>query len=196
MRSYLQPSAFILFGIMLNAACNSSADEKNTEINKQDTTTIISVPAVPVKPTLKETVLNEKTLITGKKLYNSGTVGPDEFKSLSIRNIDSTGGDENGFRYHIVDTLFSGPDSKVLLIGREYESENYVWIAVFDNNNKLIDHKTVYYDNAEGFMSVESGIRNNLISITTINEYAENEKGKKVTGIFQLDGNNKIVKAP
>lgn len=193
MRPYLKLSSALLLSIMLNTACNSSTDKKTSETNKQDTTAII---VAPVKPMLKDVQLNEKTVILEKKLYNSEKISTDAFRSLSLGIIDSTSGDENGFKYHIIDTLFSGPNVKVLVIGREYESENYAWVAVYDSNNKLIDFKTVYYDNAEGFMSVETGIKNNLLSITTYNEYAEKEKDKKVTAVFRIDENNKFIKAP
>lgn len=195
MRSYWQLSMVFLFGFMFNTACNSSTDEKPVEAIKKDSTVVPVIPPAALKPTLRETILNEKTFITEKKLHNSTKIDPAAFRSLSVRAIDSTGGDENGFRYHIVDTLFLGQNVKVLLIGREYESENYAWIAVYDGNDKLLDHKTVYYDNAEGFMSVETTIKNNLISITTFNEYAEKDKEKKITETFLINENNKIVKA-
>lgn len=193
MRPYLKLSSALLLSIMLNTACNSTTDKKTSETNKQDTT---AITVAPVKPMLKDVQLNEKTVILEKKLYNSEKISTDAFRSLSLGIIDSTSGDENGFKYHIIDTLFSGPNVKVLVIGREYESENYAWVAVYDSNNKLIDFKTVYYDNAEGFMSVETGIKNNLLSITTYNEYAEKEKDKKVTAVFRIDENNKFIKAP
>ena len=106
--------------------------------------------------------------------------------------IDSSAGNENGFRYHVIDTLLLDQSIKVLLIGREYESENYTWITIYDGNNKLLDHKTVYYDNAEGFLAVETVIKNNQLIITTFNEYAEQEKDKKITEVYYLNENNKI----
>jgi hypothetical protein len=64
-----------------------------------------------------------------------------------------------------------------VLLCRGSENENIVWIASYGTGKKLIDYKQVYYDNAEGFLLVETIIKNNITSITTTNEY---EEGKKV----------------
>ena len=196
MKCYLKSALPFVLVVVIASSCNTpSIEEKSIEQANPDTTAAkIPEPVVPLKATLKETVLNEKTLITGKRLYNAPKIDDDKFKLLSIKLIDSSGNDDNGFKYHIIDTLFTGAVTKILLIGREYESENAAWIAVYDHNNKLLDHKTVYYDNAEGFMSIETIIKNNQLSITTYNEYAEKEKDKKTTALYQLNENNKIVK--
>ncbi len=183
----------ILIFSLLNSTCNSATEKNLVEETQHDTIAIVNKnPASSVKAKLKETVLNEKTVITGKRLSAAQKVDAAGYKSLSIKMIDSTTGDENGFRYHVVDTLLSDQKIKVLLIGREYESENFIWITIYDDHDKLLDHKTVYYDNAEGFLSVETVIKNNQLTITAFNEYAEQEKDKKTIEVYHLNENNKI----
>ena len=191
----LRTSSVILIFLLLNSSCNSSTEKKKSEASKSDTITIEHNDiAIPVKIVLKEIVLNERAVITGNRLSASKKMDGEVYKLLSVKMIDSTAGDETGFRYHIIDTLLSDHGIKVLLIGREYESENFIWITVYDDQNKLLDHRTVYYDNAEGFLSIETIIKNNQLGITTFNEYAEQEKGKKTTAVYHLDENNRFVK--
>ena len=190
---YLRTCTVALLFSLLNTACNSTTEEKSPGEKYPDTISIVSnnIATVP-KTKLKEMVLNEKTVIADNRLHNSRKIGLTDYRSLSLKMIDSTAGDENGFSYHIVDTLLSGKDMKIVLIGREYESENFIWIAIYDGKDKLVDHKTVYYDNAEGFLSVETVIKNNQLTITTLNEYAEQKN--KLTEVYHLDENNKMVK--
>ncbi|MEP7164535.1 MAG: hypothetical protein ABI741_07570 [Ferruginibacter sp.] len=191
MRTYFRKSLSVLLFSLLFAACNSTTEKNAPGGIKTDTAIIVNNKTeIPVKDPLKEIVLNEKTVITGKRLIASKKIDAALYRSLSIKMIDSTAGDENGFSYHVVDTLLSAHGIKVLLIGRAYESENFIWIVIYDNQNKLLDHKTVYYDNAEGFLAVETIIKNNKLTITTFNEYAETEKEKKKTEVYHLNENN------
>ena len=178
-------SMFALF-----VACNQ--DPKSGFVSPK----IVSSTPEPVKETvivqtlLKDARLNEKTMVSNKILAKSHKLSGEEFASLSVRSLDSTAGSENAFIYHLVDTLFSNNNIKVFLIGREYESENIVWIAVYNGQGKLLDHKQVYYDNAEGFLLIESSITNNQLSITTQNDF-EGE-GTKKTLRYKLGPDNKI----
>ena len=193
MSFYLRSRSAILLFSLLNSTCNSSTEKNIVEENQYDSITIVNKKSVtPVKAKLKETVLNEKNVIAAKRLSASKKIDADGYRSLSIKMIDSTATGENGFRYHVIDTLLSDEGIKVLLIGRAYESENFIWITIYDDHDKLLDHKTVYYDNAEGFLSVETVIKNNQLTITTFNEYAQQEKDKKTTEVYHLNENNKI----
>ena len=195
MSFYLRTISAILLFSLLNSTCNSSTEKRLSAEPKPDTIAIVNNNiTIPGKIMLKETVLNEKNVITRKKLPASKKIDSEGYKLLSIKMIDSTATDENGFSYHIVDTLSLNKDIKVLLIGRAYESENFIWITIYDKQNKLLDHKTVYYDNAEGFLSVETIIKDNQLTITTFNEYAEQEKDKKITQVYHLNKNNRVVK--
>jgi len=193
MATYLKKSFLALSIGFSIAACNSSTEIKAVEL-KKDSVTETSVPEPPkeIPVSLKNIVLNEKRVIQGKILTASQKADKELYQVLSIKAIDSTAADGTAFKYHIVDTLFSKPGLKILLIGREYDSENYIWLAIYNDQNTLIEHKTVYYDNAEGFLSVESVIKNNEIAITTYNEFEEG--GKKTTEKFQVDGNDKLIK--
>jgi len=184
--------AIILLSCFI-VACNNTTEEKNAAASTADTSFKPPI-LVTLKTTLKETLLNEKTVIANKRLAAAPAMNTETCKTLSVKVIDSTATSESHFNYKILDTLFAGPTVKILLIGREYESENIIWMAVYDLQNKLLDHRTVYYDNAEGFMSVETIIKNDQLNITTYNEYAEQENEKKRTEVFHLNEDNKIVK--
>ena len=190
---YLIKCSVILLCPLMILSCNAAIEKNPVKEKLRDTIAIVNNNSSPaLKTFLKETVLNEKIIIAGKRLSASKKIDADGYRSLSIKMIDSSAGDENDFRYHVIDTLLLDQSIKVLLIGREYESENYIWITIYDNRNKLLDHKTVYYDNAEGFLAVETVIKNNQLIITTFNEYAEQEKDKKITEVYYLNENNKI----
>ncbi len=122
----------------------------------------------------------------------SYTMDATDYRNFSIKKIDSSAGDENGFIYHIVDTLFLKQGLIVLLIGREYISENIIWLAVYNEEHQLIDRKQVYYDNAEGFLSVETTIKNNELTINTKNDF--DEGNKNTTEKYWLTGAGKIIK--
>lgn len=180
--------------LILVISCNENPAGKKNDIVVTDsagTSEKTVMPDVPI--VLKDVTLNEQTLISGKKLSSSPAIDPKFYAGLSMKAMDSTASAESSFKYHIIDTLFSRPGLNILLIGREYESENIIWIAVYDSHNRLLDKKMVYYDNAEGFLSVETVIKNNQVTITSYNEYAEGGSQKKTTAVFHFNQENKLI---
>ena len=82
---------------------------------------------------------------------------------------------------------------KVVLMGREYSEENIIWMLVLDEKGNLTSSKELYYDNAEGFRSVNSEIKNNIITVTTSNDFAETTAEQKMKQVFMVSSEGKIV---
>ena len=139
---------------------------------------------------LKNFILNEKYLITGKLLSKSRKLKKEELASFSLSKIDEVY--SPGYIYKLIDTLFHSKGHLVILLGRGSENENIVWLASYGEGKKLIDYKQVYYDNSEGFLLVETVIRNNIASITTSNEYEESKK--VITERYRLATSYKLQK--
>jgi len=181
---------FIITACFL-AGCNDPV-ENNTLKEKKDTAANCIAATEKTQPSiLKDVILNEKELIGKKRLSSAAPVDFTQYKLLALKTIDSTAGDENGFKYHIIDSLLSKTGLTVLLLGREYDTENIAWIALYDDQHKLLDQLQVYYDNAEGFLSVESMIKNNQVTVHTRNDF--DEAKNESTIIYKLV-NNKLEK--
>ena len=192
MNSCLKAISIFLFPGIILYSCNA-APEKKPGKTTVDTTAVTSTPVLKTEPVLlKDAVINEKTLIDKKRLAASKKISADDYKRLSIKMIDSTAADANGYSYHIIDTLCSKTGLNILLIGREYVSENIAWVAVYDGKFDLMDHLQVYYDNAEGFLLVETIIKNNQLSVNSRSEFEETKNN--ITDLYRLDENNRIVK--
>lgn len=142
---------------------------------------------------LKETVLNPKTVIDNKRISAGRLLNAGEINRLSLKSIDSTASGTS-FKYHLIDTLFSSPEIDIYLIGREYTEENILWVASYDKHPKLLDYLIVYYDNSEGFLSIGSVIKNNMISVSKQDEYADTTKEAARTDIYYFNEANKLVK--
>ena len=178
-------------------ACNDGGQKKVQEQVPQPSDTIGLVePGVkaPGSINLKEMEISTKTIIDNGKLSGSRLLNTNELMLLSIPSIDSTAGSRSVFRYHLVDTLFSGSNLKVLLIGREYTEENILWIASYDRSSALLDHVEVYYDNAEGNLSIGCIVKNNSISVSKENVYAANSREANKTEVYLFDERDRLVK--
>ena len=145
MKRYWNTSIAILLLVMLG--CNTERQEQTSESTdnvKQDSV----VANIPEAVNLKEMEINTKTIIDSKILSGSKQLDRNQIRKLSIALIDSTAaGSGDAFKYHVLDTLFSGSKFKLLLIGREYPEENILWIASYDEPSTLLDCVQVYYDN-------------------------------------------------
>ena len=127
-------------------------------------------------PQLKNKSLTAETLIATGSMAGSKKLTPKQLAALSLKRMDHTFDPQ--LQYRLMDTLYSGNGHYILLLGQWYDFENKAWIASYAAPAKLIDCRQVFYDNAEGFLSVETQIRNNIITITTYNEYEEGARKK------------------
>ncbi len=78
-------------------------------------------------------------------------------------------------------------ENKLLLIERDYESENNQWLCIVDSNNKIIDWLEVAYDNAEGFTATESTIYKDRVVVNEYNMYT-NPELQTITYLITNDG--------
>lgn len=140
---------------------------------------------------LKEKHLTIDTLIATGHLAKCKKLNKQQLAALSIKQLDKSFDPE--LQYRLIDTLHQGKEHYILLVGQWYDFENKAWVASYAAPNKLIDFRQVFYDNAEGFRSVETIIKNNTLTITTYNEY---EKGaaKKKTEKYSFDAAYRLQK--
>lgn len=127
---------------------------------------------------LKEKHLTAETLIATGHLEKCKKLSKQQLATLSVKQMDKSFDPE--LQYRLIDTLYQGKDHYILLLGQWYDFENKAWVASYAASNKLIDFRQVFYDNGEGFLSVETVIKNNTLSITTYNEYEEGAAKKKI----------------
>lgn len=127
---------------------------------------------------LKERALTTETLIATGYLEKCKKLNKQQLAMLSVNEMDQSF--DPDLQYRLIDTLYQGKDHYVLLLGQWYDFENKAWVASYAAPNKLIDYRQVFYDNGEGFLSVETVIKNNMLTITTHNEYEEGAAKKKV----------------
>lgn len=165
---------------LILCACNggSPGGETGKNSDSQHISALPEVTAPPpaIKVALADAVFNSAKLVDNKRLSGSPVCTESQVKSLSLNHIDSSGSGNHDFKYHVIDSLFVSAKGTILLLGREWPSENMAWLASYDAAYKLLDKQLVYYDNAEGFLSVESSISNNELIITTTNEFDEGAK--------------------
>ena len=146
----------------------------------QQLTTKTADTLLPVKkgPQLKPKSLTAETLIASGTMARSKLLNQNQLAALSLKTMDK--GFAPTLRYHLIDTLYKDNSYYILLLGQWYDYENKAWVASYAAPHQLIDFKQVFYDNAEGFLSVETEIKNNLLTITTFNEYEEGATKKRV----------------
>ncbi len=142
-------------------------------------------------PRLKEKSLTAETLIASGDMARGKKLNAQQLSALSVKKMDR--GFDPQLQYKLIDTLYKSSSHFIVLIGQWYDFENKAWVASYTAPGKLVDFKQVFYDNAEGFLSVETEIKNNIITITTINEYEEGGKQKK-TEKFRFGANYKLQK--
>lgn len=169
----------LLFFLLSAAICQSAA------AHTIDTDTTLQPPR------LKEKSLTAETLIASGHMANSKRLSAQQLAALSVKKMDKSFDPQ--LQYKLIDTLYKSNSHFIVLIGQWYDFENKAWVASYTAPGKLIDFKQVFYDNAEGFLSVETSIQQNIVTITTINEYEEKGAQKK-TERYRFGANYKLQK--
>lgn len=137
-----------------------------------------SKPATTQRYKLKDCMLTSESLISSGKISNSKWLTQQQLEALSVDKIDASFDADN--LYHVFDTLYESALGKVLLIGREHEFESKAWLVSYGANNHIAGSKIIYYDNAEGFLLVETSIKNDVITIVTLNDYEIEKASRKI----------------
>ncbi|MFN3380448.1 MAG: hypothetical protein ACK41O_13405 [Runella zeae] len=156
--------------------CTTQTQETATNLPAAPQPSITHEKA-PQQPQLEDFSLSYKQLMEDGKLSKARLLEGDQIKKYSI----DTGVDENflqNYKYHLLQTVLETPQTKLYLIGREYDNENIVWLCGYDEKHRLMFTKEVYYDNAEGNYQVESHLQKDTLrlSIEDINEGTSTQK--------------------
>jgi len=101
--------------------------------------------------------------------------------------------DQDQFTYFILEKLHLSNSFNSYLIAEHYDSEMACWLVNYSMDGQLIDSYEVFYDNAEGFLTVTSNInlRNNKITVNEHNIYEDPEHS--VTHLV-ISNNGKFLK--
>lgn len=120
-------------------------------------------------------------LIAREKLHQLKALSNTEFKAYQIESIDAFY--DPLYKYHFVDSVCVNSNGSLILIAREYDNENIIWLCNYDKNNILLHTKQVFYDNAEGNFQIESKLISNILTLKTddVNEGKGQEKYKITT---------------
>lgn len=169
------PLIFLLF---ITLGCKNEPEQTNT---KKDTTMKITQTSVvektaEVEPRLKPFALTFKDLVENGRLNKLPTLSQKEIATYFVEAIDENFTEE--YKYHLVDEIVRATNGKMLLIAREYDNENTVWLCLYDKNHKILNAKEVYYDNAEGNYQVEANLKNDTLTLfmEDVNEGKYTEK--------------------
>lgn len=166
----------LLLLVLIMVKCTTQTQETATNLPAAPQPSITHEKA-PQQPQLEDFSLSYKQLMEDGKLSKARLLEGYQIKKYSI----DTGVDENflrNFKYRLLQTVLETPQTKLYLIGREYDNENIVWLCGYDEKHRLVFTKEVYYDNAEGNYQVESHLQKDTLtlSIEDINEGASTQK--------------------
>lgn len=84
---------------------------------------------------------------------------------------------EDASTYHLISKVVF-ENQKMYLIGRAFNSENVHWLVLLNEKNKLITHLQTAYNNAEGFLTMQTVISKQEVVVKTWNDFSE-EKYKE-----------------
>lgn len=137
------------------------------------------------KPRIKPFSLTFANLIENNQLNKLPVLAKNEIENYSI----GTAVDENfanDYKYHLIDKVLDTPTHKMYLIAREYENENAVWLCLFDKNQRILNTKEIYYDNAEGNYQVEAVLKKDTLTL-----FMSDINDGKYTEVYSFDKNYK-----
>ncbi|WP_299628292.1 hypothetical protein [uncultured Tenacibaculum sp.] len=89
----------------------------------------------------------------------------DLWRKHGLFNIESYNTDFNYYISHKSDSL--------KIIERIYDTENSTWLCLVNKNGFYLDHMQVAYDNAEGFLTVESEMIDKTVIVKTWNDFSD-----------------------
>ena len=175
----------LLIAFEVNSVFGNSKNNLN-QIIKTSSDTLIK-PKIQNQsfPNCRPFNLSYLELMAREKLHQLKVLSITEFKAYQIEAIDAFY--DPLYKYHFVDSVCVNSNGSLILIAREYDNENIIWLCKYDKNNKLIDTKQVYYDNAEGNFQIESKLISNILTLKTddVNEGKGQEK-YKITNELKL----------
>jgi len=185
------PLAFLLF-IALGCKTEPEQTNKNATNPKiTQTSTLEKTSEIP--PRMKPFALTFNDLIEKGRLNKLPTLTQKEIATYFVEAIDENFTEE--YKYHLLEEIVKATNARMLLIAREYDNENVVWLCLYDKNYKILNAKEVYYDNAEGNYQVEASLKKDTLTLfmEDVNEgkYTEKYTFEKDFKIKQLTKNSK-----
>ncbi|WP_442266093.1 hypothetical protein ACSIGC_17715 [Tenacibaculum sp. ZS6-P6] len=96
---------------------------------------------------------------------NRSKLSKDLWRKHGLFNIESF---NSNFNYYI-----SHKSDSLKIIERIYDTENSTWLCLVNKNGFYLDHMQVAYDNAEGFLTVESEMIDKNVIVKTWNDFSD-----------------------
>ena len=168
------PLIFLLF-IVLGCKTEPERTNKNAT-NPKITQTSTLEKTAEIPPRMKPFALTFNDLIEKGRLNKLPTLTQKEIATYFVEAIDENFTEE--YKYCLLYEIVTATNGKMLLIAREYDNENTVWLCLYDKNHKILNAKEVYYDNAEGNYQVEASLKNDTLTLfmDDVNEGKYTEK--------------------
>ncbi|RDB06021.1 hypothetical protein DVG78_11495 [Runella aurantiaca] len=186
------PLIFLLF-IALGCKTEPEQTNKKNAMAPKITQTSVVEKTAEVQPRMKPFALTFNDLIEKGRLNKLPILTQKEIATYFVEAIDENLNEE--YKYHLLDEIVTATNARMLLIAREYDNENTVWLCLYDKNHKILNAKEVYYDNAEGNYQVEASLKNDTLTLfmEDVNEgkYTEKYTFEKDFKIKQLTKNSK-----
>jgi hypothetical protein len=176
---------FSVFVLLLVFGCKPAEEHKKPVEPGKEVATVAPKETISVEPKIKPFSLTFTNLIESNRLNKLPVLTKNEIENYSI----GTAVDENfanDYKYHLIDKVLDTPTHKMYLIAREYENENAVWLCLFDKNQRMLNAKEVYYDNAEGNYQVEAILKKDTLTL-----FMSDVNDGKYTEMYSFDKNYK-----
>ena len=155
---------FSAFVLLLFFGCKPAEEQKKPVEPSKEIAITTPEELVSNEPMIKPFSLTFSNLIENNRLNKLPVLTKNEIEVYSVE----TAIDENfanDYKYHLIDKVLDTPTRKMYLIAREYENENAVWLCLFDKNQRMLNAKEVYYDNAEGNYQVEAVLKKDTLTL-------------------------------
>jgi len=155
---------FSAFVLLLFFGCKPAEEQKKPVEPSKEIAITTPEELVSNEPMIKPFSLTFSNLIENNRLNKLPVLTKNEIEEYSVE----TAIDENfanDYKYHLIDKVLDTPTRKMYLIAREYENENAVWLCLFDKNQRMLNAKEVYYDNAEGNYQVEAVLKKDTLTL-------------------------------
>lgn len=163
-RKLNKATLFSAFVLLLFFGCKPAEEQKKTVEPSKEIAITTPEELVSNEPMIKPFSLTFSNLIENNRLNKLPVLTKNEIEEYSVE----TAIDENfanDYKYHLIDKVLDTPTRKMYLIAREYENENAVWLCLFDKNQRMLNAKEVYYDNAEGNYQVEAVLKKDTLTL-------------------------------
>lgn len=183
MKRFLQ-FIFLIFGLSCMLQCHQNKKESD-----HLSASVIEKIALP-NMVLDVDNFGVSGITNRQRLSNS------EIEKLHLQQISNPERNEyypeiDFYLLHEIDSVENG---KILLISGIYEMENFAWLVSYDISGKVIDYRTVFYDEfAESIAQITSVFKNDEIQIKTYKMDLETEDETVTYQTFSINSSLKFI---